>query len=90
MATNSYLLTDTWQEIPEAGSAITDDFIAESVYSGTGIDLTFSATTPASNAAYFPLGYKDSFIRAGVVGKLYARNSAGYSDDAKLIVTGAS
>lgn len=89
MATANYSANDAWQEVTQAGSAVTDDFILENQSAWNSIEARFDTATPATDAtAHHIVGPNGTLIRAGVAGKLFIKRIG--SGGTTVSVTGAS
>lgn len=89
MSTKAYQVGLSWEQIAEAGSSA--DFILENKSEVDYALLRFAATKPTGNEAahYLPPG--GSFIRAGVMGKVYVKaNSLSLGNTAVEVVVSGS
>lgn len=81
MATAKIQLTDTWQLVAADGA----NFVVDNG-SSYNVQVTFSESAPAVDAAYHVLGAGQGLVRMSLTGGIYARASDA-DDNSFLIVT---
>lgn len=82
MATTKVVTNTTWQLV----AASEEQFIIDNA-SSYPVQVTFSTSAPAVDAAYHTLLSKEAIVRMGLTGAVYVRDQADDSGDAFVIVT---
>lgn len=82
MATTKVITNTTWQLV--ASSA--EQFIIDNA-SSYPVQITFSLTAPAVDAAYHTLAAKEAIVRMGLTGDVYVRDTSDDTGNAFVVVT---